>query len=469
MIFSSFIFLYLFLPLTVLFYFLSPSKLKNYTLLFASLIFYAWGAPKLLIPLLISCAIDYQLSKQISKNNKYSLYIAIGTNLVLLAYFKYANFFIAEFNQILKTLELNTIAWTNIALPVGISFFTFQKISYLVDVYRKDTSPARSYVDYTLYVILFPQLIAGPIVRYLDVARQIISRAETSSMFICGIYRFSIGLAKKVLIADALGSVADYAFNLPAEQLTSEVAWLGIITYALQIYFDFSGYSDMAIGLGWIFGFQFKENFNKPYISQSITEFWRRWHISLSSFMREYLYYPLGGNKLGHIRTYFNLWLVFLLSGFWHGANWTFILWGIYHGLFLILDRLFLNQVKSILPKFINITLTLFLVLIGWVLFRADNLQTALDYYSALFNLNNPLSAKLTPRAYIIDNRTIFILFIAIFIALNPFTKHEALNLNLKLKNNTALRYTVSSIFLIILATAYLVARGHSPFLYYKF
>ena len=412
MVFSSFIFLFLFLPLTVLAYFVSPRSYRNTILLISSLIFYAWGAANIIIALLVSCSIDYFLSKKLIPQNKFQsqrklyLIISVGMNLSLLGFFKYANFFVEQFNNLIDTFGGSELTWTTIILPIGISFFTLQKISYLVDVYRGDTAPARNVFDYILYVILFPQLIAGPIVRYLDVANEIIERKTSIDLFLAGLRRFILGLAKKVLIADAMGTVADNIFKLSADQLSTPWAWIGITAYAFQIYFDFSGYSDMAIGLGWIFGFHFKENFMRPYLSLNITEFWRRWHISLSSFMREYVYYPLGGNRGTNFSTYRNLWLVFLVSGLWHGAAWNFIIWGAYHGAFLVFDKVLWLKISERFPKFFNVAITFVIVLFGWVLFRSESLSNALQYAGIMIGLNSPSELLLIPRAVLIDNRS---------------------------------------------------------------
>ena len=322
MVFSSLTFLFLFLPLMLAAYYACPARHRNLVALLASALFYAWGAPRFVIVLFVSGLIDYVLSRELPGDRgtpgrrKGVLALAVVLNIALLLYFKYANFFVAEMNAMLARFGGGAVPWAAVALPIGISFFTFQKVSYLVDVYRGVAQPARNALDYLLYVVLFPQLIAGPIVRYHDVARQLEERDYTRERFFMGILRFSQGLGKKVLVANTMAELADAAFNAAPAGLTCGQAWLGVLAYAFQIYFDFSGYSDMAIGLGRLLGIEFLENFNRPYISRSITEFWRRWHISLSNWMREYLYIPLGGNRRGAVRTYFNLWIVFLISGF---------------------------------------------------------------------------------------------------------------------------------------------------------
>jgi alginate O-acetyltransferase complex protein AlgI len=327
-------------------YYAAPARHRNAVALAASAFFYAWGAPRFVIVLFASGLVDYVLGRELPEGRraprarKGILALAVVLNVALLLYFKYANFFVGELNGWLARLGMDGVSWAGVALPIGISFFTFQKLSYLVDVYRGVAQPARNAGDYLLYVALFPQLIAGPIVRYHDVARQLVARDYTRERFFTGMLRFGQGLGKKVLVANTMAEVADAAFGAAPATLSFGWAWVGVLAYAFQIYFDFSGYSDMAIGLGRLLGIEFLENFNRPYISRSITEFWRRWHISLSNWMREYLYVPLGGNRKGTARTYLNLWVVFLISGFWHGAAWNFVAWGAFHGFFLCFDKL---------------------------------------------------------------------------------------------------------------------------------
>jgi len=386
MIFSSLTFLFVFLPVLLVAYYACPAKYRNWVALAASGFFYAWGAPRFVLVLVASSLADYVLSCELSAGRRSPgvrrgvLAAAIVMNIGLLLYFKYANFFVEELNGLLARLGGGEFSWMDVALPIGISFFTFQKVSYLVDVYRGTAQVARNAGDYLLYVMLFPQLIAGPIVRYHDVARQLVERDYTSSRFFTGILRFCQGLGKKVLVANTLGEIADAAFGAAPGDLSCGWAWLGVLAYAFQIYFDFSGYSDMAIGLGRLLGIEFLENFNRPYISKNFTEFWRRWHISLSNWMREYLYVPLGGNRKGETRTYFNLWIVFLISGFWHGAAWNFIAWGAFHGFFLSVDKLFKGTRLSRAPAWLALPATFVLVLFSWVLFRAPTLTDALAY-----------------------------------------------------------------------------------------
>lgn len=391
MAFSSVLFLFGFLPLVLAVYYIVPERFRNAVALLASLGFYAWGAPQFVLVLIASSWGDYVLANAVqaspdSVRQKRLLTVAVGLNLVLLLYCKYMNFFVEQANAVGSAFGFGEIAWTSIVLPIGISFFTFQKISYLVDVFRRQAQPAGNFGQYLLYVALFPQLIAGPIVRYHDVAAQIRKRSHSDEQFLVGTWRFTIGLAKKVLIADTLAVVADAAFGGTAEtiadptRLSLAAAWTAAVCYALQLYFDFSGYSDMAIGLGKMFGFDFLENFNQPYISKSVTEFWRRWHISLSNWMREYLYVPLGGNRVAPWRLYLNLWIVFLLSGFWHGASWNFVIWGAIHGGILTAERLASKYKLPRWPAALAVPRTFCLVLFAWIFFRAWDFSQATSY-----------------------------------------------------------------------------------------
>ncbi len=404
MVFSSVLFLTLFLPVALLLCAAAPGRLRNAAALLVSLVFYAWGAPNFVFVLVATSLADYLLGRTLARARRTgarraALAAGVALNLALLLYFKYANFFVGQ----LHALGLD-FAWTRVALPIGISFFTFQKISYLVDVHRGDAAPARSFPDYLLYVSLFPQLIAGPIVRYGDVAAQIRSRRIGSEDLLQGMWRFSLGLAKKVLLANPLASFADWAFGAPAAELGPLCAWTGALAYALQIFFDFAGYSDMAIGLGRTLGFRFRENFDAPYLSRNITEFWRRWHISLGAWMREYLYIPLGGNRRGRARTYLNLWLTFLLSGLWHGAAWNFVVWGAYHGVLLTLHRAWRRRDAATgapaprpgpLRSALCMATTFLLVVVGWVFFRTAEapVSEALAYLGAMAGLHGPSAA----------------------------------------------------------------------------
>ncbi len=391
MVFSSIIFLLYFLPIFLVLYFISPTRWKNEVALAGSCFFYAWGAPEFFFVVLISLILDFYLVHLFSNSKgnlrKRLFWAAILFNVLMLLLAKYLNFFVGNINELLNAFGGKTFSWNNILLPIGVSFITFQKLSYVIDCYRDKVKPLDRLRDYMLYILLFPQLIAGPIVRFNEVASQLINRSNQDNIDykISGLFRFIIGLSKKVLIANVLGGVVEEIFALPAHELNTGVAWIGIIAYSLQIYFDFSGYSDMAIGLAKMMGFRFPENFNFPYISQSITEFWRRWHITLSNWMRDYLYIPLGGNRVSTNRMYFNLSAVFLISGFWHGAAWTFIFWGGFHGLFLILDRLFLLDFLKKIGKIPAVILTYLIVLIGWVFFRSETIGEAFQYCGQMF------------------------------------------------------------------------------------
>ena len=485
MVFSSVLFLLYFLPVFLLIYFLLPYKLRNAWVLIASIFFYAWGAPDLIFIILVSLVADFYLVKYIPdsgrKRRRWLAGISITLNVGLLAYFKYANFFIENVNAFLGNFGMEHVAWTAIALPIGISFFTFQKITYAVDVYRNVHSPMKRIVDYMMYILMFPQLIAGPIVRYHEVADQIEDRRENETLDnrLTGFFRFVIGLSKKVLIANVLGAEADQIFAMNATEIGAATAWLGVIAYAFQIYFDFSGYSDMAIGLGLMMGIKFPENFNNPYISQSISEFWRRWHMTLGRFMRDYLYIPLGGNKVSLPRLYLNLWLVFLISGLWHGAAWNFVIWGAFHGFFLIADRLFLLKLLKRIGKYPAMIFTFFVTLIGWVLFRADNIYHATDFFKSMFGFS-PGDVTID-----IDRKFIIILLFAVIFSFMGVVKgmeawqNRILGLGSWDKGQkelptgnwelgTAWKFGFSVIF-FILCLAAIISSGFNPFIYFRF
>lgn len=392
MVFSSSLFLLYFLPVFLIVYYLLPRKLKNVFTLLASILFYAWGAPDFIFIVLGSIFIDFYLVDLLHKSTllkarRILLALSVVLNVGMLAYFKYANFLVDNLNVLLGWFDLEPASWATVALPIGISFFTFQKLTYSVDVYRKVHAPLTRVWDYSMYILMFPQLIAGPIVRFHEIADQIEDRRafETVDAKLLGFFRFVIGLSKKVLIANVLGEQVDKIFAMPPGDISTPVAWIGIIAYSFQIYYDFSGYSDMAIGIGRMIGFKFPENFNNPYVSRNITEFWRRWHITLGRWMRDYLYIPLGGSRVPAGRMYVNLWIVFLISGLWHGAAWNFVVWGAFHGLFLIADRMFFIRFTNFIGKYPSIVITYFITLIGWVLFRAESLPFAFSYIGRMF------------------------------------------------------------------------------------
>lgn len=478
MVFSSLNFIFLFLPITLALYGLSPSRWRNVVLFSASCLFYSWGAPKFLFILLASSALDYFLAHRIHLLNrpaekKRMLVLGLILNAGLLLYFKYANFFIDQVNTVLTVAGKDSVYWTSIALPIGISFFTFQKISYLIDIYRGTASPAPSYLPYALYVSLFPQLIAGPIIRYHDVARQLISRHHSAEKMYSGICRFCLGLGKKILIANSLGEVADTIFALPHSDLSSATAWLGALCYSFQIYYDFSGYSDMAIGLGRMFGFEYLENFNQPYLAKNFTEFWRRWHISLSNWMREYLYIPLGGNKKGQVRMFVNLWIVFLLSGFWHGASWNFIAWGAFHGFFLSLDKLYFRWKRITLPGPLAMLLTFTLLMVSWVLFRSENLNDAWLFIQRMFAITAPATflPEMAPHT-LMNTRQLVMLVTAICFSFMPIpsswsvltagqwqTQHKI----------SIMGIGMTSLVIFIIAVSMLSTATFNPFIYFRF
>ena len=397
MVFSSIEFLFLFLPVVFAAYWLFPRRLRNGVLLAASLGFYTWGGGAFVFILVASVCVDYFAGWLVdwARENGEPRWKAVGVaatvvvNLALLGYFKYADFFVQQINNVGDALGFGAIAWDNVGLPIGISFFTFQSMSYTIDVSRGRVRHLRNPLDFALYVALFPQLIAGPIVRYHEVADQIRERHTRWEDFAEGAIRFSHGLAKKVIIADAAGVIVDAAFGARAADLNFATAWVGVIAFTIQIYFDFSGYSDMAIGLGRIFGFTFPENFRRPYSAISITDFWRRWHITLSAWFRDYLYIPLGGSRGESRETYRNLIVVFALTGLWHGAAWTFVLWGGYHGLLLIIERVTGERpTDDASVAFLRRAIVLVLVMLGWVIFRADSVGQAQEFYRAMFSFN---------------------------------------------------------------------------------
>lgn len=472
MVFSSLTFLFIFLPFTVIIYYLLAPKLRNGFLAFASLFFYAWGEKKLVLLMIFSIALNYIGGVIIGhfrqedkvRKSKYTLWFFVATNISLLLYYKYANFFVKSLDEVgfksLSSLE-------EILLPIGISFFTFQGISYLIDVYQIKVKPQKSLVRLGLYISMFPQLIAGPIVRYIDVELQIAQKKLfVWKSFSIGIKRFIIGLFKKVIIANQMALIADMVFNSPNE-FGAISYWLGITCYTLQIYFDFSGYSDMAIGLGKMFGYDFLENFNLPYISTSIQEFWRRWHISLSSWFRDYLYIPLGGNRKGEIRTYVNLFIVFFVTGFWHGASWNFIVWGLYHGFFIILERLFLGRFLEKVPKFVSHIYTLSVVLFGWVLFRAETLSGAISYVQLMFTFNSVGNEQILRY---VSPYFIFVLVLAILLS-TSFKNYLANAVSSKKFTFPGLESLKFTFYLLIFGYSLLelAANNYNPFIYFRF
>lgn len=474
MVFSSILFLLYFLPVFMLVYVLLPQKAKNYWALLVSILFYAWGAPNFLYVVLCTSILDFYLVRALYKSEKQQhkkilLTTSLVLNLGLLAYFKYANFFIENVNAALGSLGIEQLAWTQVALPIGISFFTFQTLTYAIEVYRNEHAPFERPDHYLLYKLIFPHAIAGPIIRFKSVAQQVVERIETPDDRLIGLLRFSIGLAKKVLIANVLAKQADLYMGAELSGLNTTQAWVGIVAYTFQIYFDFSGYSDMAIGLARMMGFHFPENFDSPYTSGSITEFWRRWHITLGAFMRDFLYIPLGGNRVkSKWRFYLNLWLVFLISGLWHGASWNFVLWGAFHGVFLILDRLFLLKVLEKTGRVPAAIFTFFVVAMAWVLFRLEEWSMAKQYFIQLFDFNDFKIIELNNSFY-------FMLLLALVFSVfgrSIWGQRIARYLEEKdkvLSLGKSLIFLTISILLLLISIAYLAASEFNPFIYYRF
>ncbi len=437
-----------------------PKDKKNVVLFASSLVFYAWGEPVYIFLMLFSTAFNYFIALYLDKCDtkrlkKQRLILGVTVNILILFFFKYADFFISTLNTItgLKIKELN------LPLPIGISFYTFQTMSYIIDVYRNDVKPQKSFLKFGTYVSMFPQLIAGPIVRYRTIEKQLDTRKITQDNVFDGIYYFVIGLSKKVLIANNLGILWDFAYN-HMESASTFTMWLGIIAFALQIYFDFSGYSHMAIGLGKIFGFDFPENFNFPYISRSVTEFWRRWHISLGTWFKEYVYFPLGGSRQGKKRTYLNLFIVWLLTGLWHGASFNFALWGLYYCILLIIEKWILGDFLKT-RRIVSHIYTLGAVLIGWVLFACENLSDAIIYLKSLIGINTTGLIDGTFLYNLTSNWVVLV--IGILCSIPAFTKKA----EFYFKNPRAKMVLI--IVLFIICTAYLTDATYNPFLYFRF
>ena len=476
MLFSSTTFLFLFLPITILLYFMMPKKLRNGVLLLVSLIFYGWGEPRLVILMLISILVGYLTGIMVyhaRKQNraamaKAAVWIAVVYNVGVLAVYKYTDFFISNINHLFHT----DFALWKLALPLGISFYSFQMMSYTIDVYRNDAKVQWNPINLAAYLTLFPQLIAGPIVRYQTVADQIEDSTESFDLFSAGVCRFLAGLGKKILLANTIGELFSTLSVLPVSENSIALAWLSSFAYTFQIYFDFSGYSDMAIGLGKMFGFEFLENFEYPYISRSITEFWRRWHISLSSWFREYVYIPLGGSRQGKAKTIRNIFIVWFLTGFWHGAAWNFIIWGMYFFCLLMIEKLFLLKVLEKVPAWIQHLYTLFFVNLSWVIFSYDTLGSLGNALGNMFGFTRlPLWNEMTGYYY---TAYAFILIILV-LASTPYPKlwYEKLVTGLDQKKagvftGTALQ-TVLVLAVLLMSTACLASDSFNPFLYFRF
>lgn len=469
MVFSSLLFLFRFLPIVLFLYFIVPKRLRNLLLFGASLVFYAWGEPVYVVLILFSTVLDYCLGravahfKEIGEQKKAKLAVAgsVIVNLSLLGFFKYIDFLIGMVNAV-TPLEPDLL---ELSLPIGISFYTFQTMSYTIDVYRGQAKVQKNFIAFGAYVAMFPQLIAGPIVRYHEVAEQMDHRETSVSLFSEGVLRFVTGLGKKVLIANQVGALWDEIAAMPANELTTATAWLGVLAYTLQIYFDFSGYSDMAIGMGSMLGFTFPENFRHPYESRSITEFWRRWHITLGTWFREYVYIPLGGNRKGILRQIVNLAIVWFLTGLWHGAAWNFVLWGLYYGVLLVMEKLVLQRIK--LPAVLGHIYTMFFVMVGWAIFSYMDMADGTGYLLTMFGMAGAGLGNTTTIYLLLSNGIMLLIGIV-----GATSLVGRLLGNRLLPENTVRRQIAAGIFVaavMLLSVAMLVNASYNPFLYFRF
>lgn len=466
MVFSSTIFLCVYLPLVLLGYYICPKKGRNLFLLIASLVFYAWGEPKYVFLMIFSILINYIFGRLMDKHRenkkrlKLMLVLSVVIDIGLLSVFKYTDFIITNVNAIFGA----NFDLLNIALPIGISFYTFQAMSYTIDVYRDDVRVQKNLIDFGMYITMFPQLIAGPIVRYADIQDQLADRSVTTADFSEGIMRFVVGLGKKVLLANQMGAVWSDIYALGGD-VSALMAWTGAIAYTFQIYFDFSGYSDMAIGLGRMFGFKFPENFRYPYQSVSITDFWRRWHITLSTWFKEYLYIPLGGNRRGLARQALNLLIVWSLTGFWHGAGWNFVMWGLYYFVILFIEKLFLLKALDKLPKFFRHVYALLLIVIGWVIFASDDVSVLLPYLGSMFGANGAIGGM---DVYTLLTKAVLLIICCIASTELP----KKLFLSAAGAMNEKAAFTLKSVLMIALlalSMILLIGDSYNPFLYFRF
>ena len=472
MVFSSLLFLFRFLPAVLILYFIVPKRFRNLVLLLVSLIFYAWGEPKYVFLMLFSILITYLggfmvdrfRSSGDGKKAKISMIVTVALALSLLGFFKYADFVIETVNRIGHT----DIDLLRLSLPIGISFYTFQTISYVIDVYRGDARVQKNIISYGAYVTMFPQLIAGPIVRYSTIDEQLRTRRESAEEFAGGAERFVIGLGKKVLLANSAGALWDSVRVMDASTMPALTAWLGIAAYTFQIYFDFSAYSDMAIGLGHMFGFRFLENFNYPYQAKSVTEFWRRWHISLGTWFREYVYIPLGGNRVSRARFIRNIMIVWMLTGIWHGADWNFVLWGIYYGVLLLVEKLFLKKYLEKTPGWLQHVYTMFTVMIGWFIFTWNENESGFAYLKAMFGMGGGFADRGT--VYLLYTNAI--LLVMLILGSTDLPVRLAGVCRARIAGRDTLTTVVRCVFLtavFLLSTAYLVNASYNPFLYFRF
>ena len=466
MVFSTPYFLFLYLPIVLLLYYITPLKLRNLVLLVFNLIFYGWGEPVYIVIMFASIAIDYTHGMLVERNkargNDRGARIAVASsvifNLALLFFFKYWDFIAGS----LETIGLGFMPKFGVPLPIGISFYTFQTMSYTIDVYRGDARVQKNIVTFGTFVTLFPQLIAGPIIKYKDLDEQLETRSHSAEQFASGVQRFVVGLSKKVLLANNLGKLWDVYLATPGTELTTLGAWLGILAFSLQLYFDFSGYSDMAIGLGRMFGFEFMENFNYPYLAKSATEFWRRWHISLGTWFREYLYIPLGGNRVKQGRLILNLLIVWAATGIWHGASWNFLIWGLFYFFWIVIEKLFLGKALKKAPGFVGHIYGLAIVLVGWAIFAVEDFSALGLYLKAMFGMG----AGLMDSTFLYYLRNFLPMLVIAIVAATPLAK----NLWRKLPRNAQdILFPVLMAAGLILSTAYLVDGTYNPFLYFRF
>lgn len=470
MVFSSLNFMFVFLPIVFGIYFISHRKIRNFILFIASLVFYAWGEPFYVVLMLFSTILNFVYGALVQKykgktSAKWILASSVILNLGILGFFKYTDFFIGNINALFGV----SIPLLNLTLPIGISFYTFQMMSYVIDVYRGDADAQKNFVSFGAYVALFPQLVAGPIVRYTTIADQLDNRRENTDMFAYGIKRFVTGLAKKVLLANTIGQVWTQLSAMEVSSMSVVGTWIGALAFTFQIYFDFSAYSDMAIGLGQMLGFKFLENFDYPYISKSITEFWRRWHISLGTWFREYVYIPLGGNRKGLVRQIFNLLIVWFCTGFWHGASWNFLIWGGYYGVLLIIEKLFLLKVLKKIPAFFSHVYTLFFVVIGWVIFGFDDMTKGWEYLKGMFGFGG---------LQLVDNMSLYlllsnlVLILILIVASTPLPAKLGRKIMSLVQTKTWAAMIIENMFVIaifVVSVAFLVNSTYNPFLYFRF
>lgn len=470
MLFSSITFLFLFLPVTVLIYYLVPQKTRNLVLLIASLFFYAWGEPVYVVLMILSILLNFFCGKDIGEKRadpvraKRSLIFAVVMNVLILGFFKYYGLLM----ETLNVLFPYEIPYRELALPIGISFYTFQELSYLIDIYRGNAKPQQRLLPFALYISMFPQLIAGPIVRYVDIEAQLLNRVMSMRKFGQGVMYFIVGFAKKVVLADSIGVLYEQITALPIGSFSVLTAWVGCLAFAFQIYFDFSGYSDMAIGLGKMFGFEFRKNFQYPYIAKNIGEFWRRWHISLGTWFREYVYIPLGGNKCPASRHLLNLLIVWALTGLWHGAQWNFLAWGLYYGVILILERYVWGRALGRLPAFVQHIYTFVLVLIGWVFFFSPSLGAAMDYLGVMFGAGASAWIDRQGFYFLLTHWLLFLLCV-IGSSLRGMNILRLLTGSYESRRIRQIAACVVYIGMFLVSLAFLVTESFHPFLYFRF